>query len=80
MRTADRAWLVLGAGVVGYDLSARDGELMSEAVDRYLLRRPWLTRAVIAVTAAHLANVIPARCDPFTFAWRIRRAWHTRVV
>lgn len=63
--TADTAWIVLAAGVVAYELGAPRGELMSEGVDRYLERRPWVTRAAVGITAAHLLNLIPTRVDPF---------------
>jgi hypothetical protein len=70
---ADTAWIVLAVGVVAYELGAPQGELMSEGVDRYLTRRPgrrrdlrpWVTRAVITTTAAHLLNLLPQRVDPF---------------
>ena len=64
MKPSDRAWLFLGGGVIAYEVLALDGELMSEAVDRYLEARPWLTRTVIATVALLLINVLPARFDP----------------
>ena len=64
MKPADVAWLTLAAGIVVYEIAAPPGELLSEGVDRYLVRRPWLTRAVVAVVAAHLLNLIPDRLDP----------------
>lgn len=64
MRTSDRAWIVLAAAIVTYEIVAQPDELMSEAVDRYLETRPWLTRLAVAVVAAHLLNFIPPRIDP----------------
>lgn len=64
MAAADRAWVALAAGVIAYEVAAPRGELLSEGVDRYLLRRPWLTRLVIAGLAAHLLNFIPVQLDP----------------
>jgi len=64
VKPSDRAWLFLSGGVVAYEVLALDGELMSEAVDRYLETRPWLTRAVILTVAAHLLNLLPQRLDP----------------
>ncbi|MGH3956493.1 MAG: DUF7427 family protein [Mycobacterium sp.] len=72
MRTADRAWLALGAGIVAYELAAPRGELLSEGVDRYLARRPWLTRAVVVVLAAHLLNVLPEPVDPLHQIAKVR--------
>ena len=64
MRTSDRAWIVLAASIVTYEVVAQPEELMSEAVDRYLDSRPWLTRLAVAVVAAHLLNLIPPQFDP----------------
>ena len=45
-------------------VEATHDELLSEAVDRYLDRRPWVTRLVVIYLAAHLLNLVPARIDP----------------
>jgi len=64
MKPSDRAWMFLAGGVVAYEILALDGELMSEAVDRYLEARPIVTRAIVITVAAHLLNLIPRRLDP----------------
>jgi len=64
MRPGDKAWLVLAGGILVWDMIAPPGELLSEAADRYLETHPILTRAVIAVVALHLANILPPRIDP----------------
>uniref|UniRef100_A0AAU8GNV2 Uncharacterized protein n=1 Tax=Mycobacterium phage Pharb TaxID=3136626 RepID=A0AAU8GNV2_9VIRU len=64
MRAADTAWLALGAGVIAYEVKAPRGELLSEGVDRYLSRRPWTTRVVVAGLALHLLNLLPEGLDP----------------
>lgn len=64
MRPSDRAWIVLGAGVVAWDTSCGDGNTLSEAADAYLLSHPWLTRAVVAAVALHLTNAVPQTLDP----------------
>ena len=64
MRTSDRAWIILAASIVTYEVIAQPDELLSEAVDRYLDSRPWLTRLIVAVVSAHLLNFIPPRLDP----------------
>lgn len=56
MRAADRAWLALGAGVLAYDLLSPDGETLSEGIDRYLARRPMLTRMAVLAVSRHLLN------------------------
>lgn len=59
-----RVWLVIAAIVIGHNLSARDGDTLSEAVDDWIAAHPVLTRAVIAVVALHLANAVSSRVDP----------------
>ena len=78
MRPSDKAWLVLAGWVIGYNIAARDTEQLSEACDRYLLARPWLTRGIALAITAHLLNAMPARYDPvhgiFLAARSVRRA------
>ncbi|MFE2994098.1 hypothetical protein ACFXG4_03655 [Nocardia sp. NPDC059246] len=64
-------WLAVGAAVVGAELIAPPGELLSEGVDRAIQRRPVMTRTAIAVTALHLANLLPRQVDPFTILLRV---------
>jgi len=64
LRPADRAWLTLGAGVLAWDVACPAGCTLSEGVDRYIERHPWLTRAVVAVVGLHLANLLPTALDP----------------
>jgi len=77
MRPSDRAWLALGLGVIAYDLTARDGETLSEAVDRYLTVWPTLTRVAIFAVALHVANGLQPWADPlggaFVVIRRLRR-------
>jgi hypothetical protein len=60
---ADRAWIVLGLGVFGYDVACGEGETMSEGADRYMLRHPWLVRGVAFALASHVCNLVPDRYD-----------------
>jgi hypothetical protein len=55
---------VLVAGVLAYDVLCPNGELLSQSVDRSLVRRPWLTRLAVVYVAAHLLNVVPQKLDP----------------
>ena len=64
MKPGDYAWLAMAAGVALYELGAPDGELLSQAVDRYRARRPIATYAVIAYLAGHLARIWPRHLDP----------------
>ena len=61
---ATHAWTALGAAVIAYEILAPEGQLLSEGVDRALLRYPILTRIGIALVACHLVNAIPERFDP----------------
>lgn len=62
------AWVGLAAGVAAYDILCPEGETMSEQYDRWLdnPRAKYLAIGAVAVTAAHLLNVIPEQYDPFT--------------
>lgn len=62
--TANRAWGVIGIGVLLYEIVANDGELLSEGADRALEAHPILTRLGVVVVALHLINALPARFDP----------------
>lgn len=76
LRPADRAWLALAGGVAVYELAASEGELLSEAADRYMLTHPWITRAIVIAVGMHLCNAVPDRYDPlhwlFTAKKRLR--------
>lgn len=74
MRSADRAWLTLAAGVLAYEVFAPRSELLSDGCDRYLEGHPWLTRAVVAMTALHLVNVLPVWCDAYGVIGMLRRS------
>ena len=62
--TGEIAWAAMGLGIVAYEIVAPDDQLLSEAVDRFLLKHPHITRAAIVLIAAHLLNLIPNRYDP----------------
>lgn len=67
MKSGDYAWISLAVGVAAYELGAalhRDGELLSEACDRYRRRHPVITYTTIAYLAGHLTRVWPRRADP----------------
>jgi len=58
LRPADYAWITLITGVVAYEAAAPKNELLSEAVDRQLIRHPIATRIAVLLTAAHLLNAL----------------------
>ncbi len=67
MRPADRAWAVLGAGVVAYEIAADD--LLSDAADRH----PWITRLAVATVGLHLLGAVPDRYDPLHWLFGVKR-------
>lgn len=73
MRPADRAWLALGGAILTYEIAAGEGELLSEAADRYMLSHPWITRWVVFSIAVHLCNVIPDRFDILHWLFMAKR-------
>ena len=64
MKHGDVAWIVLAAGIVIYEAACPPNQLMSEAVDRYRARHPFITNTVIAYVALHLLRQWPRRIDP----------------
>lgn len=77
---AARAWSALAAAVIAYEVLAPEGQLLSEGVDRALLKYPRLTRIGIALVACHLVNAIPDRYDPIHHVAVQARRRHLRVV
>ena len=58
-------WVALAAGVAAFDYFAP--ETLSSAVDRALEcpRARYMAIGAVAVTAAHLLNLLPESIDPF---------------
>lgn len=73
LRPADRAWLALAGGVAVYELAASEGELLSEAADRYMLHHPWLVRVIAFSLAAHVCNLIAPKFDPLHWLFVAKR-------
>lgn len=67
MRASEKAWIGLAAGVTTYDIFCPKGETLSERVDDWLEHpvHRVIALGAIGVTAAHLANILPDRIDPF---------------
>lgn len=65
MRASERAWAALAIGVIGYEVMAPQGEMLSHAFDGFLERHPIITWGCTLLLAAHLLNVLPPRFDPF---------------
>lgn len=66
-RPSTVAWGVLAAGVAAYDIMSPPGETLSERMDSWLdsPRSKAMAIGTVAVTAAHLLNILPERVDPF---------------
>lgn len=66
--TGKQAWAIMAAGILCYELSCDEDELLSRVVDGWLITHPVLTRTVIATVALHLLNAIEP-CDPLTMSF-----------
>lgn len=66
MRSSEKAWVALAAGVVIYDAVCPEGESLSEGVDRALKhpRYRLVTIGAVWVVSAHLLNALPQIVDP----------------
>ena len=64
--------------VIGYDAFCKPGETLSEGADRWIEKHPWLARIVMAVIAAHVANVIPQRTDPIHRMFELTKKFNGR--
>lgn len=54
----------MALAIVLYDFTAPEGETLSEACDRYLAKRPMLTKVSVLLVAKHLTNELDPRLDP----------------
>jgi hypothetical protein len=64
MKHADYAWAALVAGIVTYEAACPPGQLLSEAVDRYRIRYPFVINGAILYISLHLLRQWPKRIDP----------------
>lgn len=60
---AHKAWLAIGAFVVGYELLAKEGQLLSEGWDKIIDKHPIIGRALPLYVTAHVVNVLPESVD-----------------
>lgn len=79
MRPSEKAWLAIAGFVVGYNLLARDGEMLSEKADDWDANRPWLSKTIITLVAVHLANAVPPALDPIHWLFLVSRAVSRRT-
>ena len=69
LHRSDVAWLTLVTGALCYNLTAPEGELLSEAADRYRTRHCWVIRLLIFATALHLTRTVPRCFDVYHLPW-----------
>jgi hypothetical protein len=62
---ARHMWAAIAALVVYHETVCPPGELLSEEVDRMLVKHPIGTYLFTALTVAHLLNWLPASVDPY---------------
>ncbi len=68
-----QAWSVIFGFVFLHEMTCREEQLLSEAVDRGLERHPYLTYSLFAVTVAHLLNRLPNKLDPYWWVWKVTK-------
>ena len=71
--TAKQPRTILTSGLLSYEIACREGQLLSEGVDEWLISRPILTRAAIAAMALHLGNAVPKRYDVVSLGFQMLR-------
>lgn len=72
-REAALGWAALAGLIVAYEVVAPEGQLLSEEMDRALIRWPVASRVVVAIVALHLLNMIPDHVDPLHRVATLRR-------
>lgn len=66
LRTGDRAIIVGAVAIAVYErVIADDADLISSRVAAYKQHHPWVTTAVVMVTALHLIEALDERIDPY---------------
>lgn len=71
MQPSDYACIAGVAGIITYDLLAPPGQTISEACDRYLTAKRWLTELTLALIYLHVSNHIPPHRDPIHWAFAV---------
>lgn len=62
--SADKAWMVLVAGVITWDVVCEPGQMLSEASAQHAKDHPFIAYLVVGSVAAHLVGRIPSSVDP----------------
>lgn len=53
----------MATGILAYEMTSEEDQLLSEVVDGWLERHPILTRLIIAQVSLHLLNLLPPYLD-----------------
>lgn len=64
LRPSTKAWLATLAFVGVYDVLSRPGETMSERYADFVDDHPAVAWGAVAITAAHLLDILPDQIDP----------------
>ena len=72
MKPGTAAWVATIGGILLYEALAPEGQLMSESVDRALIRHPIVVRIALAAVCLHLANLLPTSIDPLHHLGKLR--------
>lgn len=78
--TGKQAWAIMAAGILAYEMSCDEKELLSVVVDGWLVTHPIVTRAAIAAVSLHLLNLL-GPFDPLAatfFATRWAKEWYAK--
>lgn len=78
--TGKQAWAILFGGVLLYEVTCAEDQLMSVVVDGWLVTHPIATRAAIAAVSLHLLNLL-GPFDPLAatfFATRWAKEWYAK--
>lgn len=65
---------MLGALIVIWEVGCPEGELLSEAMDRWIVSHPVMIRVGVVAMAVHLANLVPPNVDPIHHAFVLMKA------
>lgn len=75
--TAKQVWAAIAGLVLVHNVTAEDGNLLSEQMDDWIIAHPILARAVIVILAVHLANMVTPQYDVISWGFiavrKIRR-------
>lgn len=71
---AGHGWRFLIAGILAWEITCAEGELLSHGFDRLLERHPVWPRFAVLIVAFHLINWLPSRVDPLAAVFHVTRA------